>query len=127
MTKEDKKLLLKDLSGRLPYGVKIEVDEAFGSKDVVVLDCFYLNRVKSRLYIMKPYLFPLSSLTAKQKQELWDMGWAYILGTLSNERIEFRTHFDCRDLIDFFNENHIDYRGLIEKGLAIDCTNLNIY
>ena len=30
-------------------------------------------------------------------------------------------------VIDWFNKNHIDYRGLIEKGLAIDCTNLNIY
>ena len=28
---------------------------------------------------------------------------------------------------DWFNKNHFDYRNLIEKGLAIDCTNLNIY
>lgn len=127
MTQEEKNLLFKDLCARLPYGVKIEVDEAFGSKDVVVLDCFYLNRAKNRLYRMKPYLFPLSSLTAKQKQELWDMGWVYLFGVLSNERVEFRTHIDCQDLIDWFNENHIDYRGLIPNGLAIDATGLNIY
>ena len=29
-------------------------------------------------------------------------------------------------LEDFFHKNHFDYRGLIEKGLAIDATNLNI-
>ena len=31
------------------------------------------------------------------------------------------------DAIDWLNAHHFDYRGLIEKGLAIDCTNLNIY
>ena len=34
---------------------------------------------------------------------------------------------DCSDIIDWFNKNHFDYRGLIEKGLAIDATGLNIY
>ena len=34
---------------------------------------------------------------------------------------------DCGDIIDWFNKNHFDYRGLIEKGLAIDATGLNIY
>lgn len=29
--------------------------------------------------------------------------------------------------IDWFNKNHFDYRNLIYKNLAIDCTNLNIY
>lgn len=28
---------------------------------------------------------------------------------------------------DWLNKNHFDYRGLIEKGLAIDATNLNVY
>ncbi len=35
--------------------------------------------------------------------------------------------FDADKLITFFHENHIDYRGLIDKGLAIDATNKNIY
>jgi hypothetical protein len=30
-------------------------------------------------------------------------------------------------LEDFFNKNHIDYRGLIPMGLAIDATGKNIY
>lgn len=34
---------------------------------------------------------------------------------------------DWLALIDWFNKNHFDYRGLIEKGLAIDATGLNIY
>ena len=31
------------------------------------------------------------------------------------------------EVIDWLNANHFDYRGLIEKGLAIDATGLNIY
>ena len=31
------------------------------------------------------------------------------------------------DAIDWLNKNHFDYRGLIEKGLAIDATGKNIY
>ena len=29
--------------------------------------------------------------------------------------------------IEYLLKNHFDYRGLIEKGLAIDATGLNIY
>ena len=29
--------------------------------------------------------------------------------------------------VDFYHKHHIDYRGLIPKGLAIDATGLNIY
>ena len=30
-------------------------------------------------------------------------------------------------LINWLNKNHFDYHGLIEKGLALDATGLNIY
>ena len=32
-----------------------------------------------------------------------------------------------KNVFDWYNKNHFDYRGLIPKRLAIDCTNLNIY
>ena len=38
---------------------------------------------------------------------------------------EFKTY--SLELIEWLNKNHFDYRGLIPMGLAIDCTNLNIY
>ena len=63
---------------------------------------------------IKPYLFPMSSMTEEQKQEEYKICKYYINGYESN-------------LIDFYNKNHLDYRGLIEKGLAIDATGLNIY
>ena len=43
---------------------------------------------------------------------------------------EIYTYIDIESisaLIELFNSHHIDYRGLIEKGLAIDATGLNIY
>ena len=39
---------------------------------------------------------------------------------------EFSADFNT-DVIDWLNKNHFDYRGFIEKGLAIDATGLNIY
>ena len=76
----------------------------------------------------KPYLFPLSSMTFLQKREynrLQDDGPAYhyIYGEIVND-IEL---YDNWKSIDYLNANHFDYRGLIEKGLAIDATELNIY
>lgn len=134
MKKEDKELLLKDLCARLPYGLKVdkcnhihELQSTLKCGIVLISDIITNKRITTNIENIRPYLFPLSSLTAKQKQELWAMGWVYLFGVLSNEIVEFRTDIDCRDLIDWLTENHIDYRGLIEKGLAIDASNLNIY
>lgn len=88
------------------------------------------------LYDDKPYLFPLSSMTEEQYKSLEESG---ILSNCShsyeyvNPHIhgvsfifkEFKTY--SLELIEWLNKNHFDYRGLIEKGLAIDATELNIY
>lgn len=88
------------------------------------------------LYDDKPYLFPLSSMTEEQYESLKESG---ILSNCShsyeyvNPHIhgvsfifkEFKTY--SLELIEWLNENHFDYRGLIEKGLALNATNLNIY
>ena len=34
---------------------------------------------------------------------------------------------DMAFLLDYLNKRHFNYRGLIENGLAIDATGLNIY
>ena len=143
--KDLKELLLKDLCGRLPYGVKcnvgekipytlcrIEIDNVNGhlldfieTKDGLDMQV-YLSEVK-------PYLFPLSSMTEEQKEEIENLGWYFdnfeihnvseCLGTYR----EYVAHSDCFALIDWLNKNHFDYRNLINKNLAIDCTNLEIY
>lgn len=139
MTQNDKdlkELLLKDLCARLPYGVKLQLYNGELDNDV-------LNSIDAEEYIIvngkddieniKPYFFPLSSMSREQKEELENLGWYFdnfeihnvseCLGTYR----EYVAHSDCFALIDWLNKNHFDYRNLINKNLAIDCTNLNIY
>ena len=133
MTQEDRKLLIKDLCSRSYYKVKLSViyDDkeyegtlcaVYPEDNRIIIDnlnkpCHYPNQTCGGFIIdehkVKPYLFPLSSMTPEQRT---------IYNFLSNSG-----HRSFTGLIDFFNKNHLDYRGLIPKGLAIDCTNLNIY
>ena len=117
MTKEQRELLLKDLCGRLPYGVKV-----LHENDVFNID--YISSMYEEIHLdivdnytidvseVKPYLYPLSSMTEEQKEDMIKSSCG--IGSDKN-------------VFDWYNKNHFDYRGLIPKGLAIDCTNLNIY
>lgn len=126
MEHKDKDLLLKDLCNRLSHGVKIYLEDFPNATLVgvvnggIILHCDkydYTYDAPWDIGYIKPYLFPLSSMTEEQKQE-----YQYI-----TERWMFDSSYSIDDSIDWLNKNHFDYRGLIEKGLAIDCTNLNIY
>ena len=128
MTQEDKELLLIDLCARLPYGVfcnigldyPLQLQILFVNKlDRVLLD-FYKDGKDYQAHLgeVKPYLFPLSSMTDKQKNEYYQ----YI-----TERWMKDPAYSISNSTDWLNKNHFDYRGLIEKGLAIDATGLNIY
>ena len=137
MTQEDRELLIKDLSARLPYGVKAEYkNEIFGIEYVspmyeeVKLDTHETWTVD--VSDIKPYLFPLSrlnSLTDEQKKTLKVLcDWNDEEADAQSILVLYQKHFVMKtDVIDWLNENHFDYRGLIEKGLAIDATGLNIY
>ena len=124
MTQEDKQLLLKDLCARLPYGVKVE--SVFINTDtkkrkscgIEVFDATCILMIRDGFGEFKPYLFPLSSMTEKQKKE-----YQYITERWMNDP----SYSIISDSIDWLNENHFDYRGLIEKGLAIDATGTDIY
>lgn len=130
MKQEDKELLLQDLCARLPYGVKIDVtyskdsgsslrarlcSEGINTLDTNILGLFQ----QSEIYI-KPYLFPLSSMTVAQQNEFTKTLLVSGGGLLKVVNVTIETY-------DWLNKNHFDSRSLIEKGLAIDCTNLNIY
>lgn len=123
MTREDKELLLKDLCTRLPYGVKIEftwwvMDE--GTYINATLEPDHIEQLlnnEDSITEIKPYLFPLSSMTEEQKKE-----YQYI-----TERWMYDSSYSISDSTDWLNKNHFDYRGLIPMGLAIDATGLNIY
>ena len=142
MTQEDKELLLKDICSRLPYGVKIEftwwvMDE--GTCDITTLEPDHIEQIigdEVGNAEIKPYLFPMSSMTDDQCFDFYckfvenDIDYndfkKYYFDSCSWDKV-LTLISDCSDIIDWFNENHFDYRGLIEKGLAIDATGLNIY
>ena len=123
MTQEEKQILLKDLCARLPYGVKIQVpyEDGSGYFDETVWEVnndgpFHVNGWGIEYEYVKPYLFPLSSMTDEQEKEYNDLN-CYELGCFPH----------TKDALDYLIKNHFDYRYLIEKGLAIDATGLNVY
>ena len=87
--------------------------------------CFYMLADH-----VKPYLYPLSSMTDEQKEE-----YHHIVNYISPDDTEtwMEGEFIYVDttqflrLINFYHRNHLDYRGLINGGLALDATGLNIY
>lgn len=127
MKQEQKELLLKDICSRLPYGVKISIPDLWTQKrEIEILDEIFkgddgLYRVNSTgqcIEYIKPYLFPLSCMTEEQKEEHKD---------LLDNQYSFDANGNVFTLQDFYCKYHIDYRGLISMGLALDATGLNIY
>ena len=139
-------IIYKELSARMIYGLKVQVNgelftfdkmhmgigmlytdyyrQPLESPDIILSGCFYGNNIKL-------YLYPLSSMTEEQCEEFKMVSGldAYLD---SIRRGEFSLigdiAIDCIvDAIDWFNKNHFDYRELIPLGLAIDATGLNIY
>ena len=128
MTQDEKDLLLKDLCTRLPYGVKVEYNgEKYKIANVSICNetiTIYGERgypMEVEIKKVKPYLFPISSMTEWQDREL------EILMKNSIESCGMLSPYDCLEMERFFNENYLDWRGLIPKGLANDATGLNIY
>ena len=139
MTQEERDLLRKDLCARLPYGVKIELTWWVMGEGTYINTTLEPDHIEQLLNDedgdteIKPYIFPLSSMTEEQKEELEDMNWSFDDSVINNiveclgKHRQFVAHFDCFALIDWLNKNYFDYRDLIGRGLAIDCTDLNIY
>ena len=132
MTQEQKDLLLKDLCARLPYGVKVESvfinpdTKEHKSCGIEVFNATSLLMIRDGLGEFKPYLYPLSSMTEEQRKEYDKI--IYHSVELHCERYYDVIDVDyCDELQDFYHKNHFDYRGLIERGLALDATGLNIY
>lgn len=135
MEKIDRELLIKEISTRLPYGVKAKVwgwDEDKGEVEVPLriysintdgyvyfetngYDVNYLNVDDCLLYLR-----PMSSMTGEEFEEYGNITEHISIGSLD-------FNIAKPNAFDWLNEHHFDMRNLIEKGLAIDCTGLNIY
>ena len=135
MSKEDKCILLQDLTARLSYGVILDysfiedkqrihtkIPLTYRNIGTVALDEWHTNEE-----IFKPYLRPMSSMTEEEKEEVEEIshGWFYInedgeifpMGRLTDSG-EFEDAI--LPTFEYFLKHHFDYRGLIEKGLALE-------
>ena len=121
----DKELLLIDLCARLPYGVKcykMTFKPELAEEVICMLrngshNCVQLGTFLYRLEHIKPYLFPLSSMTEEQKKEQ-EAHFTCIKHDMS---------FSICRYMEWCYKNHLDINGLIPKGLANDATGKNVY
>ena len=147
MTQENKELLLRDLSARLTYGVIVDYKEdkydfhhwkistlhalAYSQSGSLINTDYdgwiEYNEYKGcglssgsrplHLEITLPFLRSMSSMTEEERNEYLSikmqetervaLAEVYLPGTIS-------------EIIDWLNKHHFDYRGLIEKGLALE-------
>jgi hypothetical protein len=125
MTQKENELLLVDLCARIPYGLIVRQEGSIYNANIVSIDVkekdailqFHsIDKMRLRIDIayIKHYLRPMSSMTEEEKIESLEFAWEDDYGRLAsyNENIP--------KYIDWLNKHHFDYRGLIEKGLAIE-------
>ncbi len=142
MDTKNKELLLKDLCARLPYGVIVETPKGKGHVCDINLTIFGYEfgvnvnptiRDNFSISYVKPYLFPISSMTEEQLFEVQEIlgkneieiedGFLHIIDSDRNTI----TYLEILALLEWFYKNHFDVNNLIHMGLAIDATNLNLY
>ena len=127
MDEKEFDLLMKDLCGRLAYGVKANVsgwDEEKQEEVNIPLRVYSIDtdgylRFESNDYGVNYYgiehcplfLRPLSSMTEEEHEEYRK----YV-----KEVNGFSYYINCSDLMDWYNRKMFDYRGLIPKGLALE-------
>ena len=124
-----KQLLLKDLCARLPYEVKVKFyDHWVDEYEIIPLTAKLLS---DTVYIgdIKPYLFPLSSMTDEQNDSwrdafLNDLAMSATINYPESEKYLALSHYKS---MEWLYKHHFDVNGLIEKGIAIDATGKNIY
>ena len=114
MIQEEKELLMKDLCARLPYGVFCEI---YNSTCTIKEKLSFggITHFADDTICVRPFLRPMSSMTEEEKKEY-------------DHRLEcmfYDTMYDDAFAIDWLNAHHFDYRGLIDKGLAIEVTESN--
>lgn len=139
MTQEDKELLFKDLSARLPYGVKVHINSPIEEQNSMELFDVNLDSEhigvgnkkwafraipiiddEDETKVVKPYLRSMSSMTEEEIREFTSL--VFISDSTSygylKECILFALY--SAKALDWLNAHYFDYRDLIEKGLAIE-------
>lgn len=123
MEQKDKELLIKDLCGRLPYETKVSMNYGFGQPEIKKLCFIHISQLIGNQSTSKPYLRPMSTMTGDEMREIEQMNNNSIQH-IDTVGVRFQAFYDTcynemYDLFDYLNAHHFDYRGLIEKGLAL--------
>lgn len=127
MTQEEKELLLKDICARLPYGVHVEISWEYSKTDVYTsLEYYEFPNIDSLLNIfwdekcisIKPYLRPMSSMTNNEMEDWYRQSKVDYDCEFKPEPTLSLEH--CHLSIDWLNRYGFDYRGLIDKGVALE-------
>lgn len=129
MRQNDKELLIMDLCARLPYGVIVYLKYDENTSVTREMGLGSLHDIMFDSAEGKPYLRVMSSMTEEEKEELKNLFDAeevtsdficYLEGGTLEEYLSHISYSFCSEIIDWLNEHHFDYRGLIEKGLALE-------
>ena len=139
MKEKDKELLIKDLSVRVFYGIKVNIEKDYPNNPQVVERVakdgeIIVDGIRAYdIYYYKPYLRPMSSMTEEEREEveIFISGEWYEQDASKVDKegyIEILANYDvsgieplfCSVYVDWLNAHHFDYRGLIEKGLALE-------
>jgi len=133
MTQEEKHILLVDLCARLPYHTYVSVDYIDEYNVHEVLNAYHIIGLKhytgdDGLINIKPYLRPMSSMTEEEFSEYYNIKYNKITHRDNYKRIDVGKFHNVgiipiEEYIDWLNSHHFDYRGLIEKGLALEASN----
>lgn len=143
---EDKLLLIKDLSARLPYAVTVEhtsgfrgtlhdiavrhmYDENDNVYDAICYTDFFGDEDSIYIEYFKPYLFPISSMTEAQNDSWRDAWFPDLISSTDINYPESQKYLALSHYksIEWLYKHHFDVNGLIDKGLALDATGLGIY
>lgn len=114
MEENNKQLLIRDICARLPYGVYVKFKQhneplCLSVKDVLAI--YNGGELINDLQYL--YLRPMSSMTEEEKEWLYS-NFDYI------ESFGVKCYDKIPEYYDWLNEHHFDYRGLLEKGLALE-------
>ena len=125
----------------MPYGLKVKIkhyDDAWELLAIYTNGTTYATRdvgypIETYFEDCKPFLFPLSSMTEEQKEELKNeisKQTDILIERMKNDDCGIdcgKYHFHSTLELEWLLKNHFDIYGLIPKGLANDATGLNVY
>ena len=150
-TQEERESLLFELEILLPYNVAVYIDTGTSKYNSTIVGIdksgFVIVSDGSKWPIenVKPYFFPISTISNKQIRKLVRSKWPYskcrIHRDLNIRKFEviFTDHsMDMcycinelpllgYNIIEELRKNHFDTAGFLNNGLAIDATGLKIY